>query len=227
MKPSLSFIGRCTAVVVLAALAVSACGDSGAGGVASQLDGTSPTVSALTTSGPVESTPPATDATGAAVSTSTASSTGAASTVVPGGVSTTAAGSGATTTLKPGSTTLPGTTVPATSAPTPTTSKPVSTTVPPTVAPTAPPTTKPSTKPGEVRKSCTADGPVTSVKVPAGATLFLTVRSTTEQEFHVHGYDLLGTGPVWTFVLTADPKFDGAIVESHTTQKPICTIDVT
>ena len=222
MKPSLSFIGRCTAVVVLAALAVSACGDSGAGGVASQLDGTSPTVSALTTSGPVESTPPATDATGAAVSTSTASSTGAASTVVPGGVSTTAAGSGATTTLKPGSTTLPGTT-----APTPTTSKPVSTTVPPTVAPTAPPTTKPSTKPGEVRKSCTADGPVTSVKVPAGATLFLTVRSTTEQEFHVHGYDLLGTGPVWTFVLTADPKFDGAIVESHTTQKPICTIDVT
>ncbi len=222
MKPSLSFIGRCTAVVVLAALAVSACGDSGAGGVASQLDGTSPTVSALTTSGPVESTPPATDATGAAVSTSTASSTGAASTVVPGGVSTTAAGSGATTTLKPGSTTLPGTT-----APTPTTSKPVSTTVPPTVAPTAPPTTKPATKPSTVTKSCSADGSVTSVKVPAGATLILTVTSTTEQEFHVHGYDLLGSGTRFTFVLTADPKFDGAIVESHTTQKPICTIDVT
>jgi hypothetical protein len=108
-----------------------------------------------------------------------------------------------------------------------TTVKPPSTTVAPTVPPTAPPTTKPATKPSTVTKSCAADGAVTSVKVPAGATLVLTVTSVTEQEFHVHGYDLLGAGTRYTFVLTADPKFDGAVVESHTTQKPICTIDVT
>jgi hypothetical protein len=221
------FARRCTLVLSLAAVSLVGCGGSGdeAGGV--QPDGSFATT-VVTDAGPADTSQTdtgattsgvPTDSTGSTAATGSSGSTAvAAGTTAPGSSATTVK-PGSTTTLKPGATTLP----PATTAAPATTVKPAPTTVPPT----APPTTKPVTKPSTVTKSCAADGAVTSVKVPAGATLVLTVTSVTEQEFHVHGYDLLGAGTRYTFVLTADPKFDGAFVESHTTQKPICTIDVT
>jgi len=221
------FARRCTLVLSLAAVSLVGCGGSGdeTGGV--QPDGSFATT-VVTETGPVDTghtdtgvttSGVLTESTGSTAATDSSGSTAvAAGTTAPGSTATTVK-PGSTTTLKPGATTLP----PATTAAPATTVKPAPTTVPPT----APPTTKPVTKPSTVTKSCAADGAVTSVKVPAGATLVLTVTSVTEQEFHVHGYDLLGSGTRYTFVLTADPKFDGAVVESHTTQKPICTIDVT
>lgn len=219
------FVRRCTLVLSLGAVALVGCGGSGDASSAVQPDASVPNATVIdagtpsTDSGSTVSAPSDTGSTPTAPTDSTGSTAASGSTAM--GSSTTAPGGTVppAATLKPGVTTVP----PATTVPSATTVKPP----PSTVAPTAPPTTKPPTKPSTVTKSCAADGAVTSVKVPAGSTLILTVTSATEQEFHVHGYDLLGSGTRFTFVLTADPKFDGAIVESHTTQKPICTIDVT
>lgn len=219
-------VRRRTLALALATASLVGCGGSGGANGAVQPDTSVPNVTVTDTG------IPATASTDSASTVAASTDTGSALTALTDSTGSTAApgstsgGSGTTapaTTVPAATTVKPG----ATSVPPATTAKPPSATVAPTAPPTAPPTTKPATKPGTVTKSCAADGAVTSVKVPAGATLILTVTSVTEQEFHVHGYDLLGAGTKYTFVLTADPKFDGAIVESHTTQKPICTIDVT
>lgn len=142
-----------------------------------------------------------------------------ASNTVPAGSSTTtkpgattiAPGTGATTTVKANSTTT-------TVRTTPTTAKPPSTTT------AAPPTTKPVSSPGTFTATV-ANRSHRTLNVPFNATVVLTVTSATDEEFHVHGYDITKGGTNVTFVFTADMK-GTYIVESHDTGWVVCTLVV-
>ncbi len=63
------------------------------------------------------------------------------------------------------------------------------------------------------------------ISVVLGTEITLTVVSVTDQEFHVHNYDITKAGTRVTFAFTAD-LVGSHIVESHTTGKVICTIVV-
>ena len=62
--------------------------------------------------------------------------------------------------------------------------------------------------------------------MPRGTDLTLTVNSATDQEFHVHGYDIAKGGTHVTFSFTTDMA-GSFIVESHTTGKLICRLVIT
>lgn len=135
----------------------------------------------------------------------------ASSTAPKPGATTVPAAAGSTTTVKSVST---STTVRVT----PTTVKPPTTTVP------APPTTKPAANPGTFTATV-ANKSHRTLNIPYNATVVLTVTSATDEEFHVHGYDITKGGTNVTFVFAADMK-GTYIVESHDTGWVVCTLVV-
>jgi hypothetical protein len=138
----------------------------------------------------------------------TSGTAGAPTTGAPG---TTAKPGATTTTVKPSATT---TTVKVTT----TTARPPATTVP------APPTTKPASNPGTFTATV-ANKSHRTLNVPYNATVVLTVTSATDEEFHVHGFDITKGGTNVTFVFTADMK-GSFVVESHDTGWVVCTLVV-
>jgi hypothetical protein len=243
MKPTRKLTIRLTGCL-LAAASFGACGggDATTGSTVpasvDSSDSTSPT-----DSGPVDSSDPrgTTDDDGDATSTTTRK--GSTTTSVPKTSTTTASASagGATTTTtiraSAGPVTTVGTTVPSSpsgqpSAPTSPPATPAPT-VPATPAPTTPPTPAPTTTSPPVAttvptRSVTVDAADPSppvITVAYGTQIVLTIVSVTEQEFHVHGYDLTKAGTTVTFAFTAD-LHGSNFVESHSTEKVICTIVV-
>ena len=63
------------------------------------------------------------------------------------------------------------------------------------------------------------------ITVAFGTQMVLTVVSVTEQEFHVHDFDITKSGTTVTFAFTAD-LHGTHLVESHTTGKVICSLVV-
>ena len=194
-------------------------------------------------SGPVDSSDvrAAADDSGAS-STTTARKSSTTNTSVPKTSTTIASASAAgatTTTIRAaaGTTTTVRSTVPPTptAQPSATAVPPVtpSPTVPATPAPTTPPTPAPTTTTPPVpttppTRSVTVDAADPSppvITVAFGTQVVLTIVSVTEQEFHVHGYDLTKAGTTVTFAFTAD-LHGSNLVESHSTEKIICTIVV-
>lgn len=244
MRPTRKFIFRCGGCL----LALASLGACSGGGDASSAS-TSP-VGSANSSGP---TVPVSDEPN--VGSSQVPSRSGTTTTLPAvrsGTSTTAApvGTAPTTTLPAHTTntirgsvsptttansTAPATTVlqlppvaPAPPSATTTTSPPVSATT--TTPPPAPTTTRPTVPATTVQatKSVTVDAADTSppvITVAFGTAIVLTVVSVTEQEFHVHDFDITKAGTTVTFAFTAD-LHGTHIVESHTSGKLICTFVV-
>lgn len=223
MIPSRPFQRR-LAVGALVALSLAACGggepaspDAGAGVTVGSTSGPgasdTPSVSMTESTTPVGgSSSDTTEAPSAATTAPGTTQPGVtATTSKPGVTTTTVRAGGSTTTVKAGATTTVRTT--------PTTARPPSTTTPP-----APPTTKPASTPGTFTATV-ANKSHRTLNIPYNSTVVLTVTSATDEEFHVHGYDITKGGTNVTFVFTADMK-GNFVVESHDTGWVVCTLVV-
>ena len=218
MTPSRSLQRRLSAVTfgLAVLMGTAACGSDDRAGLTPE-----PTAEVSTTAaGPGSTTSEssaATTSSGGTAGTGATTMPGATTapgTTVPGASPTTAVPGATTTTTKPGATT---TTV---KTGTTTTVKPTPTS-PATTAP-APPTTKPASNPGTFTATV-ANKSHRTLNVPYNSTVVLTVTSATDEEFHVHGYDITKGGTNVTFVFTADMK-GTYIVESHDTGWVVCTL---
>jgi hypothetical protein len=112
-----------------------------------------------------------------------------------------------------------------------TTAAATTTTVATTVATTAAATTTAATAttvdPGliEVDADAVRDTPMTAT-VPLGTNVTIVVRSATDQEFHLHGYDIEDSGTEVTFNFTADQAGEFEL-ESHDTEAVLLILTVT
>lgn len=71
---------------------------------------------------------------------------------------------------------------------------------------------------------CDVDDPEPSVhRAPIGSEIVLIARSSTEREFHLHGYDLELTGQEVTFQFTASLPGDHELTE-HPDHTTVCII---
>jgi cytoskeletal protein RodZ len=127
---------------------------------------------------------------------------------------TTATAAAATTspTTVPETTSAPATTDPATTAP------------PPTTAAPPPPTTHSGVVEITVDADTAAAAPMAE-SVALGEQVRITVRTATAQEFHLHGYDIDGSGTEVVFDFTADLPGE-FVLESHDTGAPLLTLTV-
>ncbi len=227
MIPSLRPIGRMTACL-LAAWSLTACAGDGEQSISdSSVMSVMPVMPDMTTStvgatiatddAPAASTGVATTE---AIGTTTASS-GSTAPVATAAVT----GAGATTTAKPGAT--PPTTSVAVAA---TTAAPTPIVTPASTSPVTNPVTvpapvTPAPAPAPVTATVAYGSPRT-IRVDLGAFVNLTVTSSVEQEFHVHGYDITNGGTRVGFQFTADMA-GTFIVESHTNPGVVvCTLVV-
>jgi hypothetical protein len=126
-------------------------------------------------------------------------------------------------------TTAVGTTSPTTATTTTASSAPATTAAtttapPPTTAAPAPTTTRPAVIEIAVDADTAAAAPMAE-SVALGEHVRITVRTATAQEFHLHGYDIDGSGTEVIFDFTAD--LPGVFVlESHDTGAPLLTLTV-
>jgi len=216
-------IQRRLAIGALALLGLAACGGGGQSGTDASADLTVASTNATGSSD--VPTSPTTDSgapSGGSSADTTAAPSGATTapgTTQPGATATTAKPGASTTTIKPSATTTVNAAATTTVRSTPTTNRPPSTTTPP-----APPTTKPVATPGTFTATV-ANKSHRTLNVPYNSTVVLTVTSATDEEFHVHGYDITKGGTNVTFVFTADMK-GSYVVESHDTGWVVCTLVV-
>jgi hypothetical protein len=134
--------------------------------------------------------------------------------------------SSSTTTTAPVATT---TAPPATSAPSSTTASATTvaptTAAPTTVTPTTAATTTPAVREIVVDADTAAAAPLAET-VPLGQQVRIVVRTATAQEFHLHGYDIDGSGTEVVFDFTADLPGEFEL-ESHDTEDLLLTLTVT
>ena len=116
----------------------------------------------------------------------------------------------------------PTTTLPSSTSGRTATTQPTSPAQPSSSSPTT--TTSRTAQPSSFTVDADA-GSAPTLNVSLGATVTLRVTTSSEQSFHLHGYDIELGGTTVTFIFTADTA-GRFVVESHTTGAVICTLVV-